>query len=247
MTPLPSIMSGEERRALRKAGWDAGLIFLAFVSAALLAFEVTADLTYEQNRAIQLADLLISLIFLGEYIWSMVHAPRPWRYAVTHWYDLLASLPVTNETVRTFRILRIARIVRLFRAFRFLIRLRTVLRHSTSIVGEARVFTIVLAALATVFFSAFTFHYFEYGHNPGVHTLFDSVWWALVTVTTVGYGDIVPVTTAGRLVAIFLMLTGIGTLGALTTSIITHVIRRQASDQPPAANPAVPTSAQPHP
>lgn len=240
-------MSGEERRVLRKAGWDTALIFLAFVSAALLAFEVTADLTYQQNRAIQLADLLISLIFLGEYLWSVIHARRPWRYALVHWYDLLASLPVTNETVRIFRIVRIARIarlVRLFRAFRFLVRLRTVLRHSVSIVGETRVFTIIVAALATVLFSAFTFHYFEYGPNPNVHTLFDSVWWAMVTVTTVGYGDIVPVTTAGRLVAMFLMLTGIGSLGALTTSIVTHVIRRQASDQPSAAGSAAPTPAQ---
>jgi len=58
-----------------------------------------------------------------------------------------------------------------------------------------------------------------------VHGFFDSFWWAMSTVTTVGY-DIYPVTTEGRIVAIFLMLTGIGTLGVYTAAIANYVIRQ---------------------
>ena len=62
--------------------------------------------------------------------------------------------------------------------------------------------------------------------NQNVHGFFDSFWWAMSTVTTVGYGDIYPVTTEGRIVAIFLMLAGIGTLGVYTAAIANYVIRQ---------------------
>jgi voltage-gated potassium channel len=69
------------------------------------------------------------------------------------------------------------------------------------------------------------FHSFEFGPNPNVANLWDSFWWAMVTVTTVGYGDIYPVTSGGRLIAIALMLVGIGTLGVFTATIAGYVVR----------------------
>ena len=65
--------------------------------------------------------------------------------------------------------------------------------------------------------------------NPNVHGLWDSFWWAIVTITTVGYGDIYPVTTGGRVLAIFLMLGGIATMGAATAAITAYVIERKSS------------------
>jgi voltage-gated potassium channel Kch len=69
------------------------------------------------------------------------------------------------------------------------------------------------------------FHYFESGRNPEVVTLGDSLWWVIVTLTTVGYGDISPVTSGGRLVALVLMVAGIGTLSMSTAAIAAYLVR----------------------
>ena len=66
----------------------------------------------------------------------------------------------------------------------------------------------------------------EAGHNENVKSLWDSFWWTIVTITTVGYGDIYPVTTGGRILAIFLMLGGIATFSAATATIAAHLIER---------------------
>ena len=70
----------------------------------------------------------------------------------------------------------------------------------------------------------------EAGSNPGIHNFGDALWWALVTMTTVGYGDIFPVTLFGRLIGAVLMVTGIGTLGISTAAIAAYLIRSDRLD-----------------
>ncbi|MEH0861026.1 potassium channel family protein [Halobacteriovorax sp. DPLXC-1] len=70
---------------------------------------------------------------------------------------------------------------------------------------------------------AYTFFHFENGHNPNVTTISDSIWWAFTTITTVGYGDVTPVTFSGRVVAVFLMILGTG-LFATYTAIFANVM-----------------------
>ena len=74
---------------------------------------------------------------------------------------------------------------------------------------------VVLVALAVVFVGAAVAYYAEHPTNPEFKTFGDSLWWAIVTLTTVGYGDIVPETTAGRWAAVFIMVTGVAVLGLL--------------------------------
>ena len=71
---------------------------------------------------------------------------------------------------------------------------------------------IYLALIGNLFtgLSAYVFYYYEAPSNPTVNTFFDAIWWAMATVTTVGYGDIVPVTFEGQLVGIFLIVVGVG-------------------------------------
>jgi voltage-gated potassium channel Kch len=75
------------------------------------------------------------------------------------------------------------------------------------------------------------FHYFEAGVNQNVDSLFDAFWWSMVTITTIGYGDIYPVTIGGRLFALFLMFTGIGLLSVSTAGIAAYLVRFDQIEQ----------------
>lgn len=73
---------------------------------------------------------------------------------------------------------------------------------------------------------AIGFYYFEYGTNPNVKTFGDSLYWAVVTMATVGYGDIYPMTSGGRIVAVVLIFAGVGSLGAFLAIIESYILRR---------------------
>jgi voltage-gated potassium channel Kch len=86
------------------------------------------------------------------------------------------------------------------------------------------IYIITLVALVALL-GAFGFHFFEKGHNPNVKTIWHSLWWVVVTMTTIGYGDIVPQTPGGRIVAVLVMLAGIGTLGVTTAAIAAFLVK----------------------
>ena len=79
--------------------------------------------------------------------------------------------------------------------------------------------------LAALLFFIFLFGYLFYVSEPGVRNLGDGIWWALVTITTVGYGDITPVTTLGRIVASSLMLLGLGLIATITAIVSAKFIQ----------------------
>ena len=79
--------------------------------------------------------------------------------------------------------------------------------------------------LAALIFFIFLFGYLFYVSEPGVRNLGDGIWWALVTITTVGYGDITPVTTLGRVVASSLMLLGLGLIATITAIVSSKFIQ----------------------
>lgn len=93
--------------------------------------------------------------------------------------------------------------------------------------GSLRTYLIYLLSVvgAITLSTALAFYHFEAGRNPNVHGVWDSFWWAIVTMTTIGYGDVYPVTTGGRIVAILLMFAGIGTLGVATAAIAAYFVR----------------------
>jgi voltage-gated potassium channel len=107
--------------------------------------------------------------------------------------------------------------------FVLIIRLARVARVVMASVGARRLFVrlgrVALVAVAVVFVGAAVAYRAEHATNPGFANYGDALWWAIVTLTTVGYGDIVPNTTAGRVDAVMIMITGIGVLGVLAGSI----------------------------
>lgn len=163
------------------------------------------------------ADAGIWVAFAAEYLLLLFLAPKRWVFIRTHLVELvLVLLPM----LRPLRILRSARLLRLARAGRAVAGAasagklsRRHLATSAGLYAPAAALLLVLAAAAVVRDAERT--------APGgnIKSYGDAAWWAMTTVTTVGYGDRYPVTTTGRVVAVGLMLMGIALLGIVTASL----------------------------
>lgn len=84
------------------------------------------------------------------------------------------------------------------------------------------ILNITMLTLITILSGSFGFYIFEIGKNSEIETFFDSIWWAVVTLTSLGYGDIYPVTNEGRVVAMFLMFFGVVLIGVIAGSVSRH-------------------------
>jgi voltage-gated potassium channel len=109
--------------------------------------------------------------------------------------------------------------LRLLRLVRAGVAAAAVLRLTRGLFGHRKFHYAALVAIGVVIAGASAIFVIEGGRNPSIRTFADALWWAIVTATTVGYGDVSPVSTEGRLIAVVLMLTGIGVIGVFTASV----------------------------
>jgi len=128
--------------------------------------------------------------------------------------DLLAILP-------SYRELRILRIFILFRVFK-LLRYSQSVTHFLQVLSSKKVelFTLLLLVAFVVLISGISIYVFEEQKNPNISSLFDAFYWALVTISTVGFGDITPITNEGRGITLFIILTGVGLISFATSIIV---------------------------
>ena len=169
----------------------------------------------------QLASDAITVFFAIEFGVRFLAAYDRREYFRGHWIDVVTLLPM----LRGFRLLRLLRLLRLVRATRGLTSAVGILEY---LAGDLTIKMLWTMWLSITVIASFLFYLAESGRNPSVTSLFDAAWWALVTATTVGYGDIYPYTTAGRLAGIVMMLAGIATFSALAGLIGSALQRRRA-------------------
>lgn len=137
------------------------------------------------------------------------------RYALRHWYDVaLVALPV----LRPLRLLRLLALVRILD--------RTV---SSSLSGKVLLYISGVTSLAVLLGSLAVLDAEQDAAGALITSFGDAVWWAVATVTTAGYGDVYPVTWEGRVVAVVLMLLGIGLVGAVTAAVASWILARAAT------------------
>lgn len=154
------------------------------------------------------------VVFVIDYIVRLVIAEHRWRWFYRHLLDLaIVVLPM----------------LRPLRLMRFLTVLALIGRNSGNMLrGRVVLYTVGATALV-IFIAALSVYDAERGVGD-IKTFPDAVWWAFVTITTVGYGDYYPVTAAGRLVAIGLMIGGIALIGVVTATLASWIVER-VSDQ----------------
>ncbi len=192
------------------------MLGLCFYVLAALSAQTLFTLDAQTLRILDLADFAVSLIFLADFVYLLATAEDRKRYLLTWgWLDLISSIPLLDfcRWGRAARVFRILRVLRAVRATRFL----------TVFVLEKRTqcafWAAALIAILLVIFGSIGVLHLETPAEANIVTAEGALWWAVVTLTTVGYGDHYPVSGAGRLLAVCLMLAGIGLFGTFTAVV----------------------------
>lgn len=154
------------------------------------------------------------LVFTAEYLLRIIVAKQPLRYVTSFFgvVDLLAILPFYLSGGVDLRALRSFRLLRLFRILK-LARYNAAVRRFHRALMIAREELILFFVLSTIilFLAACGIYYFENKEQPEAFaSIFHSLWWAVVTFTTVGYGDVYPITVGGRAFTFVVLLAGLG-------------------------------------
>ena len=168
----------------------------------------------------------IWIVFLLEYVILFYFADDKLKFVKSHKIELVIvifSFPIVPEGLESSGFLRFARLPRLLNGLRFF-RLAALLNRFASTVkaifNSKGLRFIVYATIGIILFFGFLFYISE----PAVKTYSDGLWWALVTITTVGYGDITPLTNLGRIIASALMIMGIGFIATITAAVSSYFI-----------------------
>jgi voltage-gated potassium channel len=197
-------------------GYQIFMLLLCVFALAGVGVQNLVALDPETNIILDYADYAVCAFFLVDFTLSLRRSNDRWRYMRTWgWLDLISSIP-TLDFARWGRLARIARISRVLRGLRATKLLTTVVLRQRS---QNTVLAAALAALLLVFASSTAMLHFETTLDASIKTAEDAVWWAVATITTVGYGDMVPVSTEGRVVAAILMTAGVGLFGVFAAAL----------------------------
>lgn len=196
---------------------EKGMIGLALVACLSALAQLLLPLTPVALRVFWVLDGVIWSLFLLEYLIGLFKSSNKWQYIKTHRLELLTLIPF-NTLFRGLRLVRLFRLLKLLKIVRVAIFFSAFFSKLKTFIKTNHFHVVVMIVSGLVVGGAGLMYLIE------DISFRDALWWAIVTTSSVGYGDWVPVTDLGRIVASLLMVTGIGFLGILTGTIATFCI-----------------------
>lgn len=203
------------------------LQLLIIVSAVAIALETVQSLPPMVRQVLLIVEYSVLAIFTAEYLLRLACSPKPLRYAVSFWgiVDFLSIVPAIlflvpdAQSIRSLRLLRLIRLLKLFHASHALDRLARAFQKNRD---ELWIFSFI--ALVVLYLSAVGIYHFEHQAQPDTFGSIPAcLWWSLATLTTVGYGDVYPITLAGRAFTGIVLLVGLGVI-AVPAGLITSAL-----------------------
>jgi voltage-gated potassium channel len=195
------------------------LVALTISSFGALSLETRAILGHAELGH---ADTALCVIFFVDFLVSFARAQDRWRYLYTWgWLDLLSSIPAIDA----FRWSRAARIIRVLRVLRGIRAAKTLGTFLVERRGQSTFFATLLICLLLAVVGSASVLQFETGTEANIRTPEDALWWAVVTITTVGYGDRFPVSSEGRVIGTLLMTAGVGLFGTFSGLVASWFLR----------------------
>jgi len=201
---------------------------LALVMIPLIVVPLVLDLSPATERAVLSIDYVLWAVFAAEYGIKLYLAPNRRRFVAHHIPDLIV---VVVPMLRPLRVLRSVRLLRLLRLALLGGFAAKGLREARSILRHRGLNWVLLIVLVLNLIAAAAVMEFERG-NPqaNIDSYPDALWWAVTTITTVGYGDRFPMSPAGRGVAVVLMIAGIAMFGVITATIAAYFVEQKAEE-----------------
>jgi voltage-gated potassium channel len=206
--------------------FDVALLGCILASIVIVMLDSVAALHVHFGGFFYVMEWIFTGLFTVEYILRLICIRRPARYVFSFLgiIDLLAIIPtylsilfVGAQSLMVLRALRLLRIFRIFRLVHFVSEMRFL---TVAVANSLRKISIFILFVLTVVIILGSVIYLVEDDNSGFTSIPQSVYWAIVTITTVGYGDVAPATTVGKLIASFIMLLGYGII-AVPTGIVT--------------------------
>ena len=198
---------------MKSTGYELFILLLSILSIFNLFIIIIPTIDSVIEGVVWIMDALITIIFIFDFLYRLftVQSKSTYFFRNGGWADMLGSLPLAQ-----FKIFRIFRIVRVVHILKILggRRMARELLHERA--GSA-LYLIIFIVIIVLEFGGVAIVYVEEGApNANILNGSDGIWWTFVTITTVGYGDLYPVTNQGRVIGLLVMTLGVGTFGVLT-------------------------------
>jgi voltage-gated potassium channel len=209
--------------------WDFLIQALIVLSLVAFAVETLPTLSPEWQRYLRIFEIATVVIFTIEYVVRLLLCRPRLSYAFSFFgaIDLLAILPfylstgIDLRSIRAFRLLRLFRLLKLARYSAAMQRF-----HRAFLIAREELVLFGAVALIVLYLSSVGIYYFERDAQPEAFgSVFHSLWWSVATLTTVGYGDVYPVTVGGRILTFFVLIIGLGIV-AVPTGLFASALAR---------------------
>jgi voltage-gated potassium channel len=232
---LESVVTVESTASVRQHGnsYEIFILVLTVMSLAIMGL-LLLPLAPAELDTLRFYDNFICVIFIGDFLFNLAGSRPRSEYFVRRngWIDLLGSVPSLGlipalGLLRLFRLFRLVRIARMLRGQRKKELITDIIQNRSR---YATFITLLLAMIVLVASSLMVLQFESRSADSNIKTGADALWWAIVTITTVGYGDYFPVTPLGRTTAVFVMLAGVGIIGALASILASLLVSPAPTD-----------------
>jgi voltage-gated potassium channel len=203
------------------------IVVLSIYVLVALFLQSIGAVDAETSKILDAVDNGICFVFLADFAVRFARAESKRKFMKWGWIDLISSIP----NLEWFRWGRLARVVRILRILRALRSTKMLVNHFFRNRGQGTFATVALISMTLTVFASIAILNLETDPNANIKSPMDALWWSVVTITTVGYGDRYPVTAEGRIVAVILMTAGVGLFGTFTGLVASFFIAPENAEQ----------------